>query len=833
MNNNENLKILQKIGNLIDNHGLDCAPLREISLMDFVNKNAETIRSELTKTLKCDFKGLKNPHLYTNIMEILKSFNRTPFPRQARLIASAVEYFTNKKNLIISAEMGSGKTLMALCIVMTHLYLKKKGGNIAIMCPSHLKDKWEEEINLLFKGIFNNIEIIQVKSGGDILKYKNKIANKIRFFIFSKEVAKLGYKLTEAKSSILTPIFGDDGEMVSCLCPYCGTYFDPEEREKTRERYEQSRVKKIQKRVKITENDTIKAEHLTCKKCAIQTNAILSNNVVPLGKLLWNKKEVWSKNNLSILEKPLSFNRKNIKGSNARKLSVARAVKQLPKGFFEFFIADEIHELKGETGQGEAFARIATHAKHTIGLTGTILNGYASSLYLILYRLFPRLMKEDLELNFKKGQSAFIEEFGGFKIEYSNNIEEEGMKNGVLIKRSGNKIVNKSEHPVINPKIIRILLKHMLFLRLDEMNVALPNYVEEVITVPLDKEVEEPYSSYMRKLRDEIISNKNTRLLGTLCSHGLSIPDNPSKAVFYHNNDGLKNFYFPPVSSDFINNKDKKLASLIQEEYAQNRKVLVYVTFVDGMLERLKRVVDITLKEKGLNLDVKCLSSSVEVSKRQKWIKDNPCDVLIVNAELVKTGLDLLEYPTIIFYQTGFITSTLEQASRRSWRLGQKNECRVFFLVYQNTAQFNAILLMSRKIKASNNLRGRLIAAKNELSNIAESDTNMQKAIANAIIANNYNQEQIANKWVYVAREDDPFESLYKKIQKIVLKTDFIKNTKPFIQEIKKEVLKKENQEKNNDRKNENENDSGYAIGTILVKDKSTNTEFKQMCFLF
>ena len=46
--------------------------------------------------------------------------------------------------------------------------------------------------------------------------------------------------------------------------------------------------------------------------------------------------------------------------------------------------------------------------------------------------------------------------------------------------------------------------------------------------------------------------------------------------------------------------------------------------------------------------------------------------VCICHPKLVQTGLDLLEFPTIFFVQTGYSIYTLRQASRRSWRIGQK-----------------------------------------------------------------------------------------------------------------------------------------------------------------
>ena len=65
---------------------------------------------------------------------------------------------------------------------------------------------------------------------------------------------------------------------------------------------------------------------------------------------------------------------------------------------------------------------------------------------------------------------------------------------------------------------------------------------------------------------------------------------------------------------------------------------------------------------------------------------DRGVDCVICNPELVKTGLDLLEFPTIVFMQSGFNVYTLQQAARRSWRIGQKNDVNIYYLGYNDTA---------------------------------------------------------------------------------------------------------------------------------------------------
>ena len=54
--------------------------------------------------------------------------------------------------------------------------------------------------------------------------------------------------------------------------------------------------------------------------------------------------------------------------------------------------------------------------------------------------------------------------------------------------------------------------------------------------------------------------------------------------------------------------------------------------------------------------------------------------------------------------------SRLRQASRRSWRIGQKHPCRVYYLYYRETMQARAMALMAQKLEASLALEGQFSA---------------------------------------------------------------------------------------------------------------------------
>ena len=63
--------------------------------------------------------------------------------------------------------------------------------------------------------------------------------------------------------------------------------------------------------------------------------------------------------------------------------------------WFDFSIADEVHQLAGDTAQGNGLAVLARVAKKVITLTGTMLGGYADDIYNVLYRIDAPLMARE------------------------------------------------------------------------------------------------------------------------------------------------------------------------------------------------------------------------------------------------------------------------------------------------------------------------------------------------------------------------------------------------------------------------------------------------------
>jgi hypothetical protein len=104
------------------------------------------------------------------------------------------------------------------------------------------------------------------------------------------------------------------------------------------------------------------------------------------------------------------------------------------------------------------------------------------------------------------------------------------------------------------------------------------------------------------------------------------------------------------------------------------------------------------------------LTTAVPPEAREAWYERQlkaGMQVCIAHPRLVATGLDLLGMPTILFYESGYSIYVLRQASRRSWRIGQKHPVKVKFLAYAGTMQENCLRLMGKKLLVSLAMEGK------------------------------------------------------------------------------------------------------------------------------
>jgi hypothetical protein len=161
--------------------------------------------------------------------------------------------------------------------------------------------------------------------------------------------------------------------------------------------------------------------------------------------------------------------------------------------------------------------------------------------------------------------------------------------------------------------------------------------------------------------------------------------------------------------------------------------------------------VERILGKAGLRVAV--LRPTVPTLKREGWYINQVragVDVVICHPKLVETGLDLLAFPTLYFYETGYSLHTLRQASRRSWRIGQKHSVRVKFLVYRKTTQTTCLKLMGKKMLVALVLEGKFSG---EGIHSQDADDDMLTAMARELVERGGVGETADAVWADVKRE--------------------------------------------------------------------------------
>jgi hypothetical protein len=385
----------------------------------------------------------------------------------------------------------------------------------------------------------------------------------------------------------------------------------------------------------------------------------------------------------------------------------------LPDGYFDLLLVDEAHEYKNPgSAQGQAMGVLAAKARKTILLTGTLMGGYADDLFYLLWRALPSRMLED-GFRYSAGNSlstaamSFMRQHGVLKEIYK---ETDG---GDHKTAKGNRTsVQTSKAPGFGPKgVARYVLPYTAFLKLSQIGGnVLPSYDEVFINVPMTLDQSVAYDDLSDKLNQALkdaLKKGDKSLLGLVLNVLLAWPDTcfRDEEAIHPRTRQLLAFVPSLFNDDDISPKEAELIRICKENKAVGRKVLAYTVYT-GKRDTTTRLKTL-LQAAGLKVAV--LRASVSTDSREDWIMeqvDRGIDVLVCNPELVKTGLDLLDFPTICFLQSGYNVYTIQQASRRSWRIGQKQPVKVYYLGYDQTAQIACLKLMAKKIAVSQSTSG-------------------------------------------------------------------------------------------------------------------------------
>src|SRR6266446_2590242 len=378
--------------------------------------------------------------------------------------------------------------------------------------------------------------------------------------------------------------------------------------------------------------------------------------------------------------------------------------------FFDYAIADEVHELKGDTAQGNALGTLASCATRTLVLTGTLLGGYADELFNILFRLEPTKMVEEGFEYSEAGVRAFTETYGLLEnvtiIEPADNACSEARVTKRVRRRPG-----------ASPMLFgRFLMSLGAFISLEDISEALPPYKEEVVAVEMDPPLRKAYEQLEEDIKNALKEHRGNQSVVSVALNALLLyPDRP----FHLGN--LYGWEFDPetqrrekfliaetqdLDEEYVYAKERRLVDEVKSELARGRRCQIYAVYTQkrDVTRRLERI----LTNEGVRVAI--LTTEVPPEAREAWYERQlraGVQAVVCHPKLVQTGLDLIEFPTILFYQTGYSIFVLRQASRRSWRIGQRLPVTVKFFHYAHTMQETCLRLMGKKLLVSLAMEGK------------------------------------------------------------------------------------------------------------------------------
>jgi hypothetical protein len=647
----------------------------------------------------------------------IKELLRRPFPAQSIAVMGVAKRWEQWRTAAIVAECGTGKTLMSLGAI--HVHAKGAPYTAIAMVPPHLVEKWAREAIQTIPGI-RVFMVDDVRNGGDP-KIPHGV-NEVR--LHGKVIVRKGLHTTLTDLR-LRKSYSSARKRWAAICPGRSLFIVGRERAKLgyfwRHAYAVPHsgpyigcvVNPDSGAPVVSNEERLLSSDFADSKIAEVIDERSGKKCRPQFAPLWqaDKSKIQR-------EAPIDF------------------IGRYMHGFFDYAVCDEMHQLAGDTAQGNALGTLVSCADRLVGLTGTLMGGYAKDLHNLLWRFESEKMKQKGYVWGTSGCSSFVQEYGVLETIETIPTEENACSDA--------KVTRAIKHkPGASPMLFgEFLMGLCAFVFLEDIADKLPSYQEILINVPMDEPLQVAYSHLEEDITAALREHrKNRSVLSKMLNSLLLYPDHPfALGTIYgkrrKEDRTWETFVIAKpadLPQDRLYSKERKLIEMIKAELMEGRLVHVFAVYT-GKHDVTARISEV-LSRAGIKTAV--LKASVPTIKREAWYGKRVAEgvqVVIAHPKLVETGLDLLDFPTLIFYETGFSLHTLRQSSRRSWRIGQHRPVRVFFLCQEGTMQTKCLRLMGKKLLVALTLEGKF--AGEGLHDLDEDD-DMLAAMARELVEKN------------------------------------------------------------------------------------------------
>ena len=450
---------------------------------------------------------------------------RKPLGAQADAIRGAALSLKAHRGTTVVGEMGTGKTFIGAAAAYMAGFER-----ILIICPPHLVPKWKREVEMTVPGVRAAI----VESITDLERLRLSVGSGPLFAVMSREKAKLSHRWMPAVIERWAVSRGrlireeETGEpfRVPC-CPDCTAQVVDKDG------------------VPLTDADLNRRKH-TCADC---------------GAPLWQADR-----------------------SGPARYPLADYVKHRMRGFFDLLVGDEVHEYKGRgSAQGIAAGILADVCGKSLSLTGTLLGGYSSTIFHLLYRFSPEIRTEFG----RSDEHRWIQRYG-FEEVTVGKPDDDAVEDGRNSRRRKFRKVVR-ERPGLVPSALFHIIGNTVFLRLADVASGLPSYEEQVMLSSMDSEEDatgysqrSAYNTVYEELRlklAEALKAGSKRLLATYLQSLLAYPDGCTRGeTVFDPRSGDVIVQVPPLSEERLYPKEKALIDMVAAERMEGRRVLVYAT---------------------------------------------------------------------------------------------------------------------------------------------------------------------------------------------------------------------------------------------------------------
>jgi hypothetical protein len=439
-----------------------------------------------------------------------------------------------------------------------------------------------------------------------------------------------------------------------------------------------------------------------------------------------------------------------------RRFPLARYILSRKRRFFDLVILDEAHEFStsGSAQQKAAHRLVQLPGVPVIALTGSLMGGYASSLFANAWAL-SRRFRAQFELDEKP---AFVTRYGYRKLLVTRAAAKPlpGTRSyGRQSDRTdgdGFEIRQLGEAPGVLPLyILEHVLPTGLVMHKGDLDEELPPCTEEptpVHTSPddfLDAKLLAEFNRLRSALVAQIQADRGSERAGLLWGAMSELPSYLDLAneecgefvLAYPEEAGgeevARGIAFP---ASWRSPKERWLLAELASELAAGRRAIVFLRHTGnrGFVRRLQRLIGEELGETPSVLD----PAKVATAVRERWLDHviaDGCRVLLVHPKAVQTGLNnLTAFHTAIWYEgPDYDARVTRQANGRPHRIGQTEPVRLIYPFYAGTLQKAALDLVARKITASLQVDGLSLAGALEAAGALSEEDRLHATAALAI----------------------------------------------------------------------------------------------------